>query len=127
MDAFLTILVKVLVSLASVAAVFLIGKAFAYFKSKNPKSFSELLVVANSVVKIVSGYLSANPDVAKEAQVVYDLFVKSLISLVPNLTAAEINSLFDAVVAELAKKIGVDITIFASTKVTKITKVTKYA
>lgn len=124
MDAgFLNVLVKIIVSLVGASVVFGIGVFFKYLKSSKPKTFSELLVIAQTVVKIVKAYVTANPDVGKEAQFIYDLFVKELLALVPSLTVDEVNALFNSIVAELAKDLGIAITEFSTAKVAKIGQV----
>lgn len=117
MSDFLTILVKIIFSLVGAAAVFGISYGFTYLKKKNPQGFAEMIAAANTVVNILKNYFLTNPDVAKEAQIIYDLFVSEIIKLIPYATDAEVESLFKSIIGVLASALGIEVTVFAAVKV----------
>lgn len=95
------LLTTVLTGIAGIMITYL----FKYLRNK----FGDVMKYVPSIVKMVVNYFNANPELKKDVNNILMFFKEQIIKTCPWITEEQIIFIFNSIIGDIAKELGIDI------------------
>jgi hypothetical protein len=111
--AILPLIIKIIVAILGIIIMALVPKLIKWIIAKiGASKFAQALIVANQVVKVLTAYFKANPQIAVTATIIYNEFKAEITSILP-LSDAEVDFIFTSILADIIAAFGLNIADFS--------------
>jgi hypothetical protein len=111
--AILPLIIKLILAILGLVIMALVPKLIKWIIAKiGASKFAQALIVANQVVKVLTAYFKANPQIQNTATIIYNEFKSEITSILP-LSDAEVNFIFNSILADIIAALGVNVTDFS--------------
>jgi hypothetical protein len=108
LNAILPLIIKLIAVILGTIILLLTPKIIAFIKTKlGAVKFAAALIVAGKVVAQIEAYIQANPAASKALDDLYAQFKAGILQVLP-LNDAEIDFLFESVLADLIAALGLN-------------------